>query len=75
MNVMRQPLSERAPTADNAGLSSEADNTGCLSALYAAPETRIRREGRLLLLKDGDPTKTEAELLAMLKDAANRHTA
>ena len=57
-------LRGRALTAQNAELLPVRDTAGDVSTLGAAPKAWIRREGKFLLLKEGDPGQVEAELLA-----------
>ena len=57
-------LRGRALTAENAGLIPYGDSAGDLSTAGVAPKAWIRREGRFLLLKDGDAREVEAELIA-----------
>ena len=53
-----------ALTAENAKLITYGDSAGDLSTAGVAPKAWIRREGRFLLLKDGDAGEVEAELIA-----------
>ena len=57
-------LRGRALTAENAGLIPYGDSAGDLSTAGVSPKAWIRREGRFLLLKDGDAREVEAELIA-----------
>lgn len=57
-------LRGRALTAENAGLIPYGDSAGDLSTAGVAPKAWIRREGRFLLLKDGDEREVERELFA-----------
>ena len=57
-------LRGRALTAENAKLITYGDSAGDLSTAGVAPKAWIRREGRFLLLKDGDACEVEAELIA-----------
>lgn len=57
-------LRGRALTAQNAELIRERDSAGDLSTSGVAPKAWIRRNGKFILLKDGDPADVEAELVA-----------
>ena len=57
-------LRGRALTAQNAEMITEGDSAGDLATSGVAPKAWIRRDGKFLLLKDGDPAEVEAELTA-----------
>lgn len=57
-------LRGRAPTAQNAARLGPLDTAGDLSTSGAAPKAWVHRDGRFLLLKDGDPRDVQAELVA-----------
>ena len=57
-------LRGRALTAQNAEMIAKGDSAGDLATSGVAPKAWIRRDGKFLLLKDGEAAEVEAELAA-----------